>query len=312
VSPGTLIDALLAGGLLWLAVQIVSGRTLFRSIVMFVVFGLVMAVAWARLRAPDLALAEAAIGAGITGAMLLVTYRRLLESDPGKAARRYLRPLPLALPLGLLAGLLVFALGYALLNLPATEFATAGDEALRLLPATPVENPVTAVLLLFRGYDTLLEMAVLFAAWLGLRMVQPGDGDAPVHLPAEIPLLQALLSAAIPSAVLVGGYLLHAGGQAPGGAFQAGAVLAAAGVLLGLSGRLLPAEQPGWLLRSGLLLGLLSFTLIGLGMPLTGAAAFALPGYWAVYLIEGALTVSIALTLLLLFLGAAGVRHGRR
>ena len=37
--------------------EIAAGRALFRSIVMFVVFGLVMALAWARLRAPDLALA---------------------------------------------------------------------------------------------------------------------------------------------------------------------------------------------------------------------------------------------------------------
>jgi energy-converting hydrogenase B subunit D len=38
---------------------------------MFIVFGLLMALAWARLDAPDIALAEAAIGAGLTGALLL-------------------------------------------------------------------------------------------------------------------------------------------------------------------------------------------------------------------------------------------------
>ncbi len=46
-------------------------KTLFRGVVLFVVFGLLMALAWVRLQAPDLALAEAAIGAGLTGALLL-------------------------------------------------------------------------------------------------------------------------------------------------------------------------------------------------------------------------------------------------
>jgi energy-converting hydrogenase B subunit D len=40
-------------------------------VVQFIVFGLLMALAWARLQAPDIALAEAAIGAGLTGALLL-------------------------------------------------------------------------------------------------------------------------------------------------------------------------------------------------------------------------------------------------
>ncbi len=36
-----------------------------------------MALIWARLRAPDIALAEASIGSGLTGALLLGALRRL-------------------------------------------------------------------------------------------------------------------------------------------------------------------------------------------------------------------------------------------
>jgi uncharacterized MnhB-related membrane protein len=50
-----------------------ASRELFRAIVMFIVFGLSMALVWVRLEAPDIALAEAAIGAGITGVLLLDT-----------------------------------------------------------------------------------------------------------------------------------------------------------------------------------------------------------------------------------------------
>lgn len=64
-------DVLLAVALLLTAWRAVVAIDPFRSAVLFIVFGLLMALAWARLAAPDIALAEAAIGAGLTGALLL-------------------------------------------------------------------------------------------------------------------------------------------------------------------------------------------------------------------------------------------------
>lgn len=55
------------------AIGVLVSRDLFRAIVMFVVFGLLMALVWVRLGAPDIALVEAAIGAGLTGVLLLDT-----------------------------------------------------------------------------------------------------------------------------------------------------------------------------------------------------------------------------------------------
>ena len=55
------------------AIGVLVSRDLFRAIVMFMVFGLLMALVWVRLEAPDIALAEAAIGAGLTGVLLLDT-----------------------------------------------------------------------------------------------------------------------------------------------------------------------------------------------------------------------------------------------
>lgn len=70
-------DLLLAAALLWSGWRSLSTPRLSRAIVMFVSFGLLMTLAWARLQAPDIALAEAAIGAGLTGALLLDTYGAL-------------------------------------------------------------------------------------------------------------------------------------------------------------------------------------------------------------------------------------------
>ncbi len=57
--------------------------TLFGCVVAFISFGLLMALAWLRLDAPDVALAEAAVGAGVTGSLLLSSLGRLREMEPG-------------------------------------------------------------------------------------------------------------------------------------------------------------------------------------------------------------------------------------
>jgi energy-converting hydrogenase B subunit D len=68
------------------AISVLVSQDLFRAIVMFIVFGLLMALVWVRLDAPDIALAEAAIGAGLTGVLLLDTlgYLRRRFTAPTK------------------------------------------------------------------------------------------------------------------------------------------------------------------------------------------------------------------------------------
>jgi len=82
MNAGLVLDGLLAAILIWLAWAALSSRDLFRAIVLFIAFGLVLSMAWARLGAPDVALAEAAIGAGLTGALLLATWGRLRSRKP--------------------------------------------------------------------------------------------------------------------------------------------------------------------------------------------------------------------------------------
>ena len=67
-------DLLLALSLVWSACRTLATPRLDRALVLFIIFGLLMSLAWARLAAPDIGLAEAAIGAGLTGALLLDAY----------------------------------------------------------------------------------------------------------------------------------------------------------------------------------------------------------------------------------------------
>ncbi|MEJ2390703.1 MAG: DUF4040 domain-containing protein [Gammaproteobacteria bacterium] len=77
-------DLLLGGSLLWLAWRALACPDLFKAIVLFIAFGLLMALVWVRLQAPDVALAEAAIGAGLTGALLLAAFARLKHGQRKK------------------------------------------------------------------------------------------------------------------------------------------------------------------------------------------------------------------------------------
>jgi uncharacterized MnhB-related membrane protein len=70
-------DLVLGIGLLSLAWLSLSSADLFKAVVLFIAFGLLLALAWVRLAAPDVALAEAAIGAGLTGGLLMAALARL-------------------------------------------------------------------------------------------------------------------------------------------------------------------------------------------------------------------------------------------
>lgn len=89
-----LFDILLAVALVGLAWRTFAARDHFTAVVLFITFGLLMALAWVRLHAPDIALAEAAVGAGLTGALLLDALGRLTgrghrrAEDVGGAPRR--------------------------------------------------------------------------------------------------------------------------------------------------------------------------------------------------------------------------------
>ena len=299
-----IVDLVLAAGLVLLAWHAVIGGTLFRGIVMFVVFGMVLALAWAWLGSPDLAMAEAAIGAGVTGALLMIAYWRLKRIN----AVEPVDPSPLRSRMALVVAVLGTAV-VGIIGLASVAALGGSADAARMmnaaLPDTGIGNPITGVLIIFRNLDTLLEVAVLLAAYAGARAAFGSHHAALPQPPSSTPLFGALVTIVGPLTVVVAIYLFQAGSQLPGGAFQAGATLAALGVMLVLAGRLGPAPEAGLITKMILVVGTLVFCLVGLGALLVDMPILGIPGIWAVYLIEAAMMVSIALTLVLLFAGAA-------
>lgn len=76
----SLFDGILALSLLWIAWQTLTIRDLFRAVILFIVYGLLMALTWIRFSAPDVAIAYLAIGVGFTGVLLLDILRDIRES----------------------------------------------------------------------------------------------------------------------------------------------------------------------------------------------------------------------------------------
>ena len=290
-----------------------------------------MSLVWVRLEAADIALAEAALGAGVTGALLLGALASLrspivtdTETAPttGAASSASARPSTEQAPehhapddarvvhasvaaRGMLALLLLGLMGGLALTLLSLPEPTPGlaQQVSERLADSGVEHPVTAVLLNFRGYDTLLELAVLLLALIAVWSL----ASAPRFTDSDPePALVELSRLLAPLMILVAAYLVWVGAHAPGGAFQAGSVLGAAGVLLRLSGMRVPPRWTGWPLRLTLVAGVAVFAFIGLAPLALGEPLLTYPSGWAkplILAIELTATLSIGIILAALFIG---------
>ncbi|MEM6411083.1 MAG: DUF4040 domain-containing protein [Pseudomonadota bacterium] len=166
-----LISVGLLGMLFVIAVAIIRLRSLFAIVMLSGTYSLVSAAWFVALDAVDVAFTEAAVGAGISTALMLGAM--LLTSRTAKEERSLTN----------VAALLVcFATGtmliYATIDLPALGSVTSpansnvGAEYLaRTGSEIGVPNVVTAVLASYRGFDTLGETAVIFAAGVAVALL---------------------------------------------------------------------------------------------------------------------------------------------
>lgn len=148
-------------------IAMASQRNLFGVVVLFGIYSFLMATALVALDAVDVAMTEAAVGAGVS-TVLLLSALHLTGGREAKPLHRPLLPLAIALAVG---GVLV----YGSLGLPAFSDPQAPIHT-HVVPRylkdgpreTGVPNVVTAVLASYRGYDTLGETVVVFTAGAGV------------------------------------------------------------------------------------------------------------------------------------------------
>lgn len=295
-----IFDLMLLTTLISLAWLLLASTDLFRAVVLFIAFGLLLALAWIRLEAPDVALAEAAIGAGITGALLLIGLGQLGSTE---LYRRVSRPLTslqrLSAPV-LIAVIIPSVAVILLLELRHLQVVTSGQQELvqNLLSISGSEHPVTAVLLNFRAWDTLLEKGVLLLALITIWSI---DQARPRFEQSKIsPVLSGFGRLLMPLLILFAGVLLWQGGYVPGGAFQAAALLTAAMLLATLCGHNLSPRWTGLTLRLVLVAGFLVFLLVAAITLLLFGAPLHYPQELAgglILLIEIVATLSVAVIL---------------
>ena len=306
MSAPLAVDVLLGLILVGLAAQVAIGEHLFRAIVFYVAFGLSMSVIWARLGAPDLALADAAIGAGLTGALMMVAFRRLVEIDPKQAQAQGTRSSALAVLIGVLAAGMVATIGLTALTLEQQP-GRAGLQVMETLGDTGLGNPITGVLLVFRGFDTLIEMTVLLTAFVGSRVMTTRSRFYVATIAGfQLPLVRTLVAVILPLAALIAMHLLWIGSDQPGGAFQGGTVLAAVGLVAAMAGLVRPPRIAAHRWRVALVAGPSVFLVAGLAGAVLGAGFLTLPepvAGTAIFVIEVGLAISIAVTLVFLVLG---------
>lgn len=294
-------DLLLAAAMVLLADTTLRQRNSSAAVVQFMVFGLVTSIGWVRVQAPDLALTEAAIGSGITGALLLAALKRIgLDAPPSGYVAPWIR---VCADLGclVLGGCMTWIL---LTHWPASEGLTAA--AYQALPESGASNPVTAVVLNYRAWDTLLEMVVLWAAAVAATVIRD---VLPVPRPADPdPIYRFYLGRIAPFIFITIAYIIWVGARAPGGAFPAGALLGGLGVLI-----LLGPHPPRLFMRSVTLRGLLVvgtavFLIVGTGMLASGRMLEYPAGQAKVWilLVEVGCTLSIGLSFIVLFAACSG------
>lgn len=228
-------------------------------------------------------------------------------TSPGGALRRLL---------GIaLIGAVAALLAWQLIDLES-EPAGLTAEVETALPDSGVSQAVTAVLLNFRGYDTWLEVGVLLLAILGVfTLLRSADLTPALPGPPLGAAFGWLVRLVAPLTLIVAGYLLWLGTHSPGGAFQAGAVLAAGLVLLRLAGYPSVALLNGVALRAGLALGFLAFLLVALVTTLVEGSPLQYPADLASWLIVGielAVAVATGITLSAAFAAAGAFTAAAR
>jgi multisubunit Na+/H+ antiporter MnhB subunit len=315
MTTGFALDYCLAALFVAVAAWTVVARASLSAVVGFVAFGLLLTLVWVRLEAVDVAMTEAAIGSGLTGALLLSAAARLRAGEaPAEAERVSLRLRAVA---ALLSAMVAAALAAAVLLLPDPA-PTLAPAAAANAAATGLGNPVTNVLMAFRAMDTLLEKVVLLLALLGVWSLTPdrfwGGRPAPLRPTDPNDALTLFARLLPPVGIIAGIYILWEGADHPGGAFQGGTILAAMWLLVMMAGIADAPAVDSRRLRLTLIAGPSVFFAVGLGGLFLGDAFLAYPEAFAkpvILVIEFAMTLTVAVTLGLLLAGPPAQEHFR-
>ena len=225
------------------ALGIVRSRNLFTGVMLSGIFSLLMAANFFILDAADVALTEAAVGAGISTVLLLGALALVPPRERRQPGGRWL-----AVGVVTLTTLVVIYASFDKPRLGDPDAPVHQHVAPWYLEETPnlvgIPNVVTAVLGSYRAYDTLGEVIVVLTAGIGVLFLLGLPGAVGDRKPEDLATGRTYLShhlvpqvvgrLLIPFILLFALYVQFHGEYGPGGGFQAGAIFAAAIILYAL------------------------------------------------------------------------------
>jgi multicomponent Na+:H+ antiporter subunit B len=155
---------------------IIKLRNLFSVVVLSTIYSFLMATLLLIFDAVDVALTEAAVGAGVSTVLMLtvIYYTKTNEEEPKHSS---IIPIMVCLAIG---GLLIYGT-YGLPPFGASDTPlhnhVSAQYLQRSIPETGVPNVVTSVLASYRGFDTLGEVIVVFTAAIGVISLLKKDNS---------------------------------------------------------------------------------------------------------------------------------------
>jgi multicomponent Na+:H+ antiporter subunit B len=317
-----LINNVLLALLMMTGFAIVRMRSLLAVAMLTSIYSLLSASLFVVLDAVDVALTEAAIGAGISTILMLATVA--LTTDEEKAPRH--KPL-LSLFVVVVTGA---ALVYGTLDMPRYGDPLAPIHlhvAPTYLYVTPEEigvpNVVTSVLASFRGYDTLGEVTVIFTAGVGvLALLGYRTRRRNIQSPEirKLVVLRVIAKLFFPLILLFALYIQFHGDYGPGGGFQAGVIFAAGFILyalaygLGNVQRIIPYRMLHIMMAAGVLIyigvGIESMLLGGKFLEYRVLADDPVTGqHLGIMLIELGIGITVAAVILIIYYGFVSRQH---
>ncbi len=232
-----LIDLVLLAMLALTALRIIFLKDLFAVVMLFGIYSFLSALIFINLDAVDVAFTEAAVGAGISTVLMLGTLALTGRKEKESSHSSFL-----AFIVVCITGA---ALIYGTLDMPPfgdPDNPIHTHVATRYIEESPKEvglpNMVTSVLASYRGFDTLGETVVVFAALIAvlslLGVRRPDDESEAESGLKSHHVLHVIAKLIIPLIILFALYVQFHGDFGPGGGFQAGVIAAAAFILYAL------------------------------------------------------------------------------
>lgn len=239
------LDFIILALLVPCALAAVALKDMLSAAITFGAYSFLMCLLWTEMGAVDVAFTEAAVGAGVSTVLFIAAVFQSRRDVKSRRTGRLVFKFLGVLVAGVMGSILLWAGSdfpqWAAPGSPPSQHVSP-YYLTHSLEDTAVPNVVTSVLADYRGFDTMFETAVIFAAGMAVllilrqfgssRQAGPPAEESPAHQSIIIQTVSRML---VPFMQLFALYVVAHGHHSPGGGFQGGVILGASFILLALS-----------------------------------------------------------------------------